>query len=493
MKLPVAFAGEYNERTARQISYQTAINMYAEVSGKSFIMRQRYGMLLNQTVGVGPYRGGMTAYGLMFFVNNNTVYKMDTAQVVTSIGTVNTYSGRVSMDSNGLELVIVDGTDGFAYEYATGTFTQITDPDFVAVKPVQVRFLDGFFLIFKPGTGEFYKSISYPTHAQLTTADTGWSALDFENAQSSPDNITSMEILHQQIVLLGDDTTEFFTNTNNPIFPYERQPGGVSEWGIHAPFSVGKVDNGIIWLAKNKEGHGHVMQATGYAPTVISNKGIEDAIEGMVSSTDAYAMVFKEGNHLLYVLTFPSGNKTFVYDLTTKLWHERQSFGTGRWRAGMHIFFNSKHYLGDSISGKLYTLEKDVYSDDGTEILRIIRTEHEAENQEKLTCHELQLLCVQGTGLIQSEARIYSQGEVEVTVPAKQGSNPQIALRWSNDRGMTYGNTHSRSLGKIGEYNWRTRWTNCGSYYNRTWEASVSDPVSWTVIGAYGRFSKGLA
>ena len=474
MKLPVSFAGEYDERTATQVSSQTAINMYAEIIGKKFIMRQRYGLTTNQIVSVGPYRGGMTAYGLMFFVNNNKFYKMDSAELVTQIGTINTFSGRVSMDSNGFELVIVDGTDGFAYEFSTGTFTKITDADFVNIKPIQVRFLDGFFIVFKPGTGEFYKSISYPTHAQLTT--NGWSALDFENAQSSPDNILAMEILHQQIVLLGEDTTEYFTNTNNAIFPYERQPGGVSEWGIIAPFSIGKADNGIIWLSKSKEGHGHIMQATGYSPTVISNKAVEDAIEAMSVVSDAFAFVYKEGDHLLYVITFPTGNTTFAYDITTKLWHERQSYNFGRWRAGMHVFFNNKHYIGDILGGELYILEKSAYSDDATQILRIIRTDHNDDNQEKLTCHELQILCDQGIGLIQG-----------------QGSDPIIALRWSDDRGRTYGNTHTRSLGKIGEYKNRPRWTNCGSYYNRTWEASVSDPIPWTVIGASGRFSRGLA
>lgn len=473
-KTPVPFAGEYNERTATQISSRTAINMYPEIEGNRFIMRQRWGMVTNQTVNVGPYRGGMTAYGLMFFVSNNTVYKMTTGEVVTSIGTINTFSGRVSMDSNGFELVIVDGTNGWAYEFSTGTFTQITDPDFTVVAPKQVRFLDGFFIIFKPGTGEFYKSISYPTHAQLTSSGAGWVALDFDNAQSSPDNITAMETIHQQLLFLGDDSGEFWTNTNNATFPYEKQPGGVIEWGILAPFSIGKADNSVIWLAKTKEGEGHVVQATGYSPTVISNHAVEEAILNMSTATDAFCFVYKEAKHLFYVLIFPSGNKTFAYDLTTKKWHERQTFGFGRWKVGMHIYFNGKHYVGDALNGNLFTLSRTAYSDAGTAMVRTVRADHSDESQMKITCHELQILCDQGVGLISG-----------------QGSDPQIALRWSDDRGKTYGNTHTRSLGAMGKYEWRSRWTNCGPYFNRTWEASVSDPVPWTVIGAFGRFSKG--
>lgn len=473
-RMPVPFAGPYNDRSAKAISAQTAINYFPEINGQSFIMRQRYGLKLNQVVGSGPYRGSIEAYGLLFFVNNNTLYKMDTSENVTSLGTLNTYMGRVGMADNGIDLLIVDGTDGYAYEYSTATFTTITDSDFTALNSTQCKFLDGRFIVNRPDTGEFYISSSYPTHAQLTTSGAGWSALDYANAEADPDDIVTHDVSHQQIVLFGSNTTEFWFNSQNADFPFERQPGGVIEWGCLAPWSVAKGDNTIVWLARNREGHGHIVKATGYSPEVISTDAVEEKIASMADPSDAYAFVHKEGRHLLYVLTFVSGNVTLVYDFTTKLWHERQSYDVGRFRIATHSYFNGKHYVGDALNGNLYTLDKDTYSDNGDPIIRKIRTEHEHANQSRLFCSELQILFEQGSGLTTG-----------------QGSDPQAMLKWSDDRGHTFGNEHWRDIGMKGKYKQRTRWLRCGSYRNRTWELTVSDPVNATVIGASGRFRKG--
>ncbi len=476
-RIQVPFAGAYNERTAKAVSAQNAINMYPEIRGASFIMRQRMGLKYNQAAAAGgPTRGSIEAYGLLFFVSNNTLYKMDTSENLTSLGTLSTYIGFVGMTDNGTDLFIVDGTDGYAYEYSTGTFTTVTDADFTALGATQCKFLDGRFIVNKPDTGEFYISSSYPTHAELTTSGAGWAALDFANAEADPDDIVTHEIAHQQIILFGSNSTEFWVNTGNADFPFERQPGGVIEWGCLAPWSVAKGDNTVIWLSRNREGHGHVVQATGFSPQVISTDAVEEKIATFTNPNDAYAFVHKEGRHLFYVLTFVSGNTTFVYDFTTKLWHERQSYDVGRLRIATHSYFNGKQYVGDALNGNIYTLDPSTYSDNGDVITRRIRTAHNNDNQDLLFCHELQIKFEQGVGLTTG-----------------QGSDPQCMIRWSDDEGHTWSNEHWRTIGKIGKYKNRTRIVRCGSYRNRVWEMTVTDPVNVTVTGAYGRFSKGTS
>lgn len=473
MRMPIPFAGRYNDREQKSIPSQNAINWYPEINESTLIMQQRHGLKLDQVFGTGPHRASFEANGYLFIVSNNTVYKKDTSGYAVTIGTLNTYAGNVSISDNSIDLIIVDGTDGFAYEYGTGTFTQITDVDFTALGSEKVRFLDGHFIVDKPGTGEFYISTSYPSHAQLTTGGTGWTSLLFANAEADPDNLVTHEVIHQQIALLGKNTTEFWVNVGNPLFAFERQPGGVVEMGCLAPWSVCKADESLVWLARNRAGHGFVVQASGFSPTLISTDAVDERIARMVDATDAVGHIYKEGRHLMYSLTFISGNCTLVYDFSTKTWHERQSYNVGRFRIRTHAYFNGKHYMGDEFNGNLYTLDRNTFSDNGDSIKRTVRTDHQSSNQDRIFCHELQVLFEQGAGLTTG-----------------QGSDPQAMLRYSDDRGHTWSNEDWKSIGKIGEYDYRTRWLRKGSYRNRTWELSVSDPIRATIVGAFGRFSK---
>lgn len=474
MRIPIPFAGSYNERTIAAISKQTAINMYPEIDGSRLIMRQRYGLKLNQIIGIGPFRGMLEANGIMYFVSNNSLYEFNTVEVATEIGTLNTFSGRVEISDNGIDLMIVDGSDGYAFEYSTRIFTRITDADFTVLLATKVKFLDGYFIVNRPGTGEFYISTKYPSHVQLTTGGSGWNPLDFSNAEADTDDISSIETDKQLLVLFGLYTTEIFFNSGNEIFPFERQPGGVFEWGCLAPFSVAKGDNVVVWLARNRSGQGQVVKATGQSPLIISTSAVEERISSLGTVTDAYAFIYKEGFHTFYVLIFKVSGVCLVFDFTTNLWHERKSYDADGWRVSSHCFFNGKHYVGDSINGNLYTLDQDTFTDNSTTIRRTIATNHSSENQDKLFCHEIEIICEPGPGLLTG-----------------QGSDPKIMLRWSDDLGHTYSDERLVPIGKIGEYRNRARTVNCGSYRNRTWEASVTDPIRWTVVGAVGRFSKG--
>ena len=45
----------------------------------------------------------------------------------------------------------------------------------------------------------------------------------------------------------------------------------------------------------------------------------------MSDISDARAFTYQKDGHHFYVLTFPTGNKTFVFDASTSLWHERNA------------------------------------------------------------------------------------------------------------------------------------------------------------------------
>lgn len=467
MRMPIPFAGAFSERTAKAVSSQTCINWYPDIvethGTQMMTLNMRPGLKLNQALSIGPHRGSMIHNGVLYVVSNNGVYSVSSSDVATRIGSLSTYSGFVGMASSGTQMVIVDGADGFYWNGTT--FTQITDLDFVDA--VQVKFLKGRFIVNKPGTGQFYISADYDASS--------WLSLDYATAEVDPDNLIALEIDHQELWLFGDFTTEQYFYSGNTLFPFEPQPGAFTEFGCIAPWTVAKADNTIIWLAQTRSGGRQVVQATINNPIVISSGSLEERMNLFSTVNDAYSFVVKAPDkHLFLVLTFPTANETHVYDLATKLWHAWESFGVGRFRVATSCFAYGKHYMGDAINGNLYTFDASVSQDNGVNIVRSRKTDHSTNNLDRLFCHSLELLINVGQGLITG-----------------QGSDPQVALYYSDDGGNTYGNAHTESLGKIGEYNKRVKFDQLGEYRHRVWEVRISDPVPTTLIGAFAEMSKG--
>jgi hypothetical protein len=69
--------------------------------------------------------------------------------------------------------------------------------------------------------------------------------------------------------------------------------------------------------------------------------------------------------------------------------------------------------------------------------------------------------------------------------PNDPGSNPKIALRWSNDGGHSWSNQREVSVGAIGQYGTRAIWRMLSRARNRVWEISMSDPVLWAIVDAF--------
>jgi hypothetical protein len=73
---------------------------------------------------------------------------------------------------------------------------------------------------------------------------------------------------------------------------------------------------------------------------------------------------------------------------------------------------------------------------------------------------------------------------VTESFPATPGYDPQVMLRWSDDSGHTWSSEHWTSMGKIGEYGYRTFWRRLGSSRDRVYEVSGTDPVKIAIMGA---------
>ena len=157
-------------------------------------------------------------------------------------------------------------------------------------------------------------------------------------------------------------------------------------------------------------------------------------------------------------------------------WHERAGWNNGqftRHRGNCQVFFNYQIILGDFENGKLYALSQDVYADDDKpqRWLRSWRALPTGVNNYNETAqHSLQLNCETGVGL-----------------NTGQGFEPQVMLRWSDDGGHTWSYEHWRSMGRLGNFGFRTFWRRLGmtdKLRDRVYEISGTDPVKIAIVGA---------
>jgi hypothetical protein len=300
--------------------------------------------------------------------------------------------------------------------------------------------------------------------------------LDFKSSEGSPDGVVGIIADHRQLWVFGTDSVEVWYNAGSADFPLERIQGAFNEIGCVSAYSIAKLDNGLFWLGTDARGQGIVYRANGYTGTRVSTHAIEYAIAQYGNISDAIAYTYQQEGHAFYVLTFPSGNATWVYDVSTQAWHERAGFDAGqfmRHRSNCQCNFGGNIIVGDFENGNLYRFDLDVYADNGgvQKWLRSWRALPPGENNFKRTAHHtLQLNAETGVGL-----------------NTGQGSDPQVMLRWSDDGGHTWSNEHWASMGQIGEYGYRTFWRRLGmtlKLRDRVYEVSGTDPVKIAITGA---------
>jgi hypothetical protein len=378
-------------------------------------------------------------------------------------------------------------------------FSDITDPDFPGA--VGVGFLDGYFVFNEPNSQRFWVTASY----NGLSID----ALDFASAEGSPDNLVTLIVDHREVWLFGINTVEVWYNAGLPDFPLARIQGAFNEIGCLAAYSVAKLDNGLFWLGRDARGNGIVYRSKGYSGERVSTHAVEWQIQQYATLSDAVAYTYQQDGHAFYVLNFPTANTTWVYDVATGAWHERAGWENNeftRQRGNCQMNYNNEIVIGDYVAGGLYAYDLTVYSEAGSvqKWLRSWRALPTGQNNLKRTTHHsLQLDCEAGVGLTGNDF-LYLDGRYITTEDDLKllteddnyiiasgaidlGVNPQVMLRWSDDGGHTWSNEHWKSMGRIGEYGYRTIWRRLGmtlKLRDRVYEISGTDPVKIAIMGA---------
>lgn len=430
-------------------------------------------------VSQAPIRGMFTVPDIaerVFFVAGYALYELTYDTVTGDFST--TLRGTVSADRNpvtfawngpnGGHMFLTSGDIGYGYVLATNTQSTV-----LGSGATSCGFLGNRFLVLDATTSTLQAS----DLLSLTFDPTM-----IAERSLAPDPWIAMSVVNSDIWLGGSRTMEVWQDTGAFPFPFEPIPGAFLEQGVAAPFSMTRGVSPMTWIGSNLDGARVVWQANGYQPQRISTHGIEQQLARMTTVSDAFTFTYQDRGHLFSVLTFPEANRTFHYDVAMGPagWGERgfwdvQTAQFDALRVGCHCYAFGKHLVGDTMTGQIYEMSADVYTDvDGAGVRRLRRPPRLSVENKRVNYHRVELIADVGVGLITG-----------------QGSDPQIMLRTSGDAGKTWGQEQWRSAGAIGAYGTRIFWGPCGQQRQRVDEFTVTDPVPFRIVEATVEFTVG--
>ncbi len=457
MRLPFAI-NSYRHRSL-PVSAQRLVNWLPEAQPADakarVVLLPSPGLVLFATLPQGPVRAMHVMGATLYAVGGGALYRVTSAGAVTFVGNIDG-SGAVSMADNGTQVIVVEPVSRKAWVATETTFQQITSPDFDT--PVCVAVVDGYAAFAKADSNQFFLS-------EIRDALT-YDALDFASKEASPDNLVSLQRVGTQLWLLGEKTTEIWSDigaSSDFDFPFRRVSGAFVERGCAAAFSVATGADTVFWLGDDK----CVYVAEGFKPKRISTHAVEQALAGYSRVDDARGWFYEQEGHQFYVLSFPDAGETWVFDLTTGAWHERESEGYDTWRCICGVAFATGTIAGDARDGRLYRVDTVLYDEAGEEIRRSVTGTTLHAEQKMLRFVRFEAEMESGTGLAYG-----------------QGVEPYVWLQYSDDGGRTWSNERWATLGRQGRYRTQLRWGRLGAARNRVFRLSMSDPVRTALIAA---------
>lgn len=462
MKVPL-MTGSYQARSLIAAA-QRCVNLYPEKNPEG----EEFPAALYPTPGLvkiaeSPEKVWRCLYtatdGKLFGVVGQSVVLITDDEAFYEVGTVSSLESRCYMLDNGETVVLVDGTpNGYTIDLTSLTYGPILDSSFYGSNRIDL--VDGYFVFNRPDTKQWYISL---------LNQVAFDPLDFASKAGSPDLLVAAMATRRNVFLFGEQTTEIWTNTGGTDFTFSRLSGAFIQFGCASPDSLVQADGSIYWLSKSPQGECMVLRTVNYDRERISTFAIENEFQTYERIDDAFGYIHQMSGHYWYVLTFPTANKTWVYDAATNEWHERASLNPNgdltRHRANAYANWKGRHIVGDFETGALYEMRLDAYTDDGAEVLRIKSFPHLADDGNRLIYRQFQAAMQVGDASYTQEA--------------------ELRLRWSDTKGASWSTHISTTLGARGEYLKDCLFLRLGTSRSRVFELSWSADCPTALNGAY--------
>lgn len=524
-----------------------------------------------------------TVFGLNVYRTTGTTDALTTIQINSE--PLSTPTGFVGIDANQFQVMFVDGLSGWIWDTNANTWNKITDTSF-PTKPIDVCFLDGFFIVANGDTNNFQLSMinqgmvwgggqgvpvpftssavtdeltltatntaNFATGVPITLSNTGGGtlpvvvgtplntttqyfvirvtpvttnpgriklartyadaiagvAIDITVASvapvqvnvvgqlqlgsitSHPGTIVACRTLHRRLFLFSQNFTEVWENAGaGTNLPFRRNNSSLMEVGTPAIGSIATGFDRMFFLSQDKDGLGAVMGVSGTESMPASNRALDYQLaqyaeDPTIGVADARGVMIKENGIIFYRLNFTLANHTFVLNVSTSepgkpRWHEEEVLNGDRHPAQTHAFFKGVNYYASYKAAIVYVVDDRFTTNDGEQIRRMrIGKQITPEGYNRLRVDRFHLDVIQGQigGSLPFNSNLLTEDgfdiltENDLSLLLNQSSQsiqpigqPIVYLTVSKDGGQTYGYYTEATMGKIGEYTYRTVWRKLGT------------------------------
>lgn len=206
-------------------------------------------------------------------------------------------------------------------------------------------FIDGYVVLARANSVDVYT-------CDLDTP-TLWSSTNFLSAEMFPDPVISLARQNNQVIVLGHNSIEFFYDAANASgSPLSRNDSTTIQMGTSIPYGLYQNEQFCAYVSHSDSGGRAVWVINGFQPKKVSDEYIERILDAEADLLSCRAFGLRTMGHLFYVINLVSSNRTLVYDMDEKLWHEWSSNSSGN-----HSVFEC-NYMADKSDGAAYMLHK---------------------------------------------------------------------------------------------------------------------------------------
>lgn len=460
--LPFAFGSNPGRHPAAGVA--RLVNCYATMVGDG----QRARLPIHASPGLrswATHRGGgetrcmITVDAQLYVVNKRVLSVFDAngaETVLAGIPSDGVVTAARNRRSPYPEVMFV--CDGTAYLSTNNTVTKVTDADLPP--PVGVCFLNGYFVL-PIADGRFF----------WTAIDRGSviDALDFASAEGNPDGLIAAKTRGEDLVLFGSRSTEFHRVTGDPDLVFAR--ASIASYGCLSAKSIAEVtvisessiSDTLAWVASDRQGrYAGVIMLDGYSARKVSTDWLDRKITAEADKANITGTSWVSEGHGFYALS--GTDWTWVYDTSTGLPHERESFGASRWDIVQVADFSGRLIAASRTNGVLYEMSEDIMTEGSNPLIMTMQSSPIADEVE---ISELYLDVATGVG-------------------TAADPSPTIAMQWS-ENGNDWSSALARPLGGEAQSQTQVRWHRLGTNRNRRGGRSFRFRSSAGVLrGVYG-------
>ena len=433
------------------------INGYVEALGTQAaaksVVRRGPGLVNFGTSTRTGFRGAINVSNTLYAGFSGQLEKWSSAGgASTNVGVLNgTKRGFFCANNNATpDKWFVDPDGNIAVFTPSSVTNSWPDPDLPS--PNSTDIIDGFGL-FTIGDGR-----AFATDLNATSVN----ALSFGKAEAKPDGLIRVVVWSGRAHFFGTISTEIWTDQGTIPFPLARQT--VIPRGLAGPYCVSGYEDGfsrgIIFVGDDSV----VYKLEGYAITPISPPDVNGLIEAISDKTTLECTSYISRGHAFWQLSCPAW--TWVLDISTSQWFQRDSYEQPRSRISGAINTFSQWITGDKLSGNLQAIQTGANDELG--------------NPLRLRIESGPCLAFPSNTAVGRADFYFTTGVGNATGHDPDQTDPDVEISWSDDGKQTWSNPLLRKLGRQSEPQQLISLVSCTgrtSAIGRCWRMDISAGV----------------